>query len=363
MKNKGGALGFFLGMGVCGVAFAAQPMTQGKAFNPDISANFLGLWQHGTGISNDRTNANHNGFSLQEAELQLLSDVDPYMRASALLSVSQKDGTSDFGIDPEEVFLETTSLPGVTVKAGKFKMALGRHNQLHTHAFPFIDAPLIHQQLIGSEGLNEAGVSAAVLMPTSWYSELTVQGFNPSNDTLYKSPSSGDVGGLVHFKNLLDVNDDLTSELGLSATAAKNQFNQTASVLGADLTFKWRPAVGGKYHALIWSTEYLDGHRPKQADANGASQVNLGGVATWLQYQLDERWWVQGRYEYVGIPRSVGVSKQMKESALIAFLPSEFSGIRLQYDHSSPTSRPGKDDHTIAVQYNVTIGAHPAHSY
>ncbi len=354
---------------VLGSAFAAsavraeQGVSPGKAFNPDISVNFLGLWQHGTAISNDPTSADHNGFSLQEAEMQFLSDVDPYLRASALMSVSQEDGTHKYGIDPEEVYLETTSLSGVTLRAGKFKMALGRHNMLHTHAFPFIDAPLIHQKLLGDEGLNAPGASAAILIPTNWFSEITLQAFSASDTDLYNSPNAGNVGGLAHLKNLLDLNDDLTMEVGLSGTMAKNQYNQTGSVLGADLTFKWRPAVGGKYHALIWSTEYLDGHNRPDPTNTQAPSTNLGGVATWLQYQMDERWWVQGRYEYVGLPKSDTLQTESKESVLLAFLPSEFSGFRIQGDHQTATFRPGKDDYAVAFQYNVTIGAHPAHSY
>ena len=51
-----------------------------------------------------------------------------------------------------------------------------------------------------------------------------------------------------------------------------------------------------------------------------------------------------------------------KESVLLAFLPSEFSGLRLQYDYIQDRART-RNDHTIAFQYNITIGAHPAHAY
>lgn len=343
---------------------AAPAQPKGKAFNPDISANFLGLLQRSTGVSDDRTQSPHDGLSLQEAEVQFTSDVDPYFRAVALLSVAQKGGTAEFGIDPEEVYLETISLPSITFKAGKFKTALGKHNQLHTHAFPFVDQPLINKILLGDEGLNEPGVSASVLLPTGWYSEIVGQAISLSNDALYKSVSARQVGGVGHLKNLFDLSDDLTMEAGLSGTAGKNQFGNTSSVFGADLTFKWRPSVGGKYQALIWSTEYLQGNRVGMVDAaSGSSTSKLGGLATWVQYQMAERWWVEGRYEYVGVARSsVALPIQNRQSVLVGFFPSEFSGFRLQYDH---TMTEGKDkaDHTIALQYNISIGAHPAHAY
>lgn len=341
----------------------SMPASKGNAFNPDISANFLGLYERGTNISDDSTKTPHNGFSLQEAELQLLSDVDPYLRASVLLSVSQAENSNDYALSPEEVFVETTSLPYVTLRAGKFKMALGRHNQLHTHAFPFIDAPLIHQAVLGDEGLNESGVSAAVLLPVNWYSEITAQAFSLTNETLYGSHNSGDIGGLVHLKNLFDLTDDLTMELGLSGTMGQNQFAQNSSVLGADLTFKWRPAVGGKYHALIWQTEYLNADREGMVDpASHLSTALVSGMASWLQYQFAERWWVQTRQDYVGFTRSEGVPSENKTSFLLGFFPSEFSGFRVQYDFENIEGR-GKTDQTVAFQYNISIGAHPAHAY
>ncbi len=355
LRSRFFCMSIALGIGLSSLCTAETSSQPKKAFNPDISANFLGLLQRGTGLSGDPTQVVHNGLSLQEAELQFTSDVDPYFKAVALFSVTQEAGKVGFGIDPEEVFLETLTIPSLTIRAGKFKMALGKHNQLHTHAFPFLDAPLIHKTLLGDEGLNEVGVSAALLIPVNWYSELILQGFSLSHNDFYNSSNSGDVGALARLKNLLDLSDDLTLELGFSETAGKNQFNSTSSVFGADLTFKWRPAVGGKYHALVWSTEYLSGNRP------GSFVEKLGGLATWLQYQFDERWWIEGRFESVGFPRSAGVSEN-KQSALIGFFPSEFSGLRLQYDHHS-TQGIEKGDHTIAFQYNISIGAHPAHAY
>jgi hypothetical protein len=333
--------------------------------NPDISVNFLGLYLNGSGVSGDPKISPHKGFSLQEAEMQFLSDVDAYLRANALFSIAQDD-QGVYGIDPEEVYVETISLPKVTFRAGKFKMALGKHNQLHTHAYPFLDAPLIQQKLIGREGLNESGLSAAALLPTSWYSEITLQAFSLNNDALYNSKDSGDIGGLAHFKNLFDINDDLTLELGLSTTSGKNQFEKAASAFGADFTLKWRPSEGGKYHAFIWSTEYLDGQRPgllqDQSVTNSPSAKNLAGVASWVQYQFAQRWWAQLRYEYLGTTHSPGAIAADKQSYLVGFFPTEFSGVRLQYDHTNihDINRP---EDAIGIQYNITIGAHPAHAY
>lgn len=342
-------------------------LSKGKQFNPDVSANLLGLYQSGD-LSRDRNVSPHSGFSLQEAEVQFTSDIDVYFRGQAMFSLKQTAGA--WGIDPEEVFLETISLPRVTVRVGKFFMGMGKHNQLHEHAFPFIDAPLINEQLFGDEGLNEVGVSAAVLLPTDWYSEIFLQGFQPSSNVFYNmsggtGPDSNAPAGLVRWKNLLELSDSLTGELGLAGSMGRNEFDMTSSVYGADLTFKWRPTVGGKYQALIWSMEYLTADRKGFTDpTSGASTEKLGGLATWIQYQFAERWWVQGRYDTVGLSRSDAASqpKINRESFLVGFFPSEFTGLRAQYSLQS-TEGASKTDHVFALQFNVSIGAHPAHAY
>ena len=323
-----------------------------KALNPDISTNFLGLYKF------TNRDADDAGPTLQEVETQFTADVDPYLRAVALLSLAREGG--EFKIEPEEVYTETLSIPGVTFRAGKFKAALGRHNRLHSHAFPFIDAPLIHQTLLGGEGLNEVGGSAAVLMPFPWFSEVTLQGLQSDNEGLFKSGSRYAVVPVAHLKNLWDLSDASTVELGFSGAGGRNQWGETTSILGADLTYKWRPTQGGKYTSFVWSTEFLSGNRAGRPSDDGSPPA-LGGIASWVQYQFAERWWAQTRAEYMGPPLADDSVIQRKYSALLAFLPSEFSGLRLQYSLMDDGS--DKMEHMVQLQLNVSIGAHPAHAY
>lgn len=321
-----------------------------KYANPDMSVNFLTLYQNSS-----RGSERSNGFSLQAVELQLLSDVDAYFRANVLLCISQTSPTSEFGIDPEEVFVETIDIPNATFKIGKFKAALDKHNLLHAHAFPFIDAPLIDQQLVG-ESLIGVGISAAMLLPAKWFSEITVQALQGQNEILFNSPNRNMPAMLLHARNLWDLSDDLTVDWGITGSGGNNSYGGYTQIYASDLTLKWRPQIGGKYKSLIWSSEYL------YADMQGnPAGDKLGGLSTWLQYQFAEQWWIQGRFDCVGLPQQGGSPIQRKESALLGFFPSEFSGFRLQYDHlddGTPVA-----ENKISLQMNITLGAHPAHSY
>jgi hypothetical protein len=332
--------------------------SRGNVFNPDIAANMLFLYRNGN-RGNDVSSAEPNGYSLQEAEIQLTSDVDVYARATALFSIEKDPTTGEYGIDPEEVFTESLNLPYVTVRAGKFKAALGKYNTYHSHALPFIDPSLINTALLGDEGLNDAGVGVAGLLPTPWFSELTVQSIGAGSDGFQNSSPNGLVT-VARYRNLWDVNDDSTLEWGLSGAQGPNVGDRQTRIWGTDLTFKWRPAMGGKYHAFIWSTEYLNG---LEELALGGQKITQGG-ATFAQWQFDERWWLQGRAEYMdGRDDSNPVlTLQKKESVLVAFVPTEFSELRAQYDHLEDNT--GKDpENRVTLQLNISIGAHPAHAY
>lgn len=229
---------------------------------PYISANGLFLYRN-SNFSKEDDATERNGMDLQEAELQIYADVDPYSRFSLLMSMEPEYSTDvatgkvteSWSFTPEEAFAELLQIPSTTIKIGKFKAAFGKSNLLHTHAYPFVDAPLVNTTLLGDEGLNDVGVSAAVLLPTNWFSELTLQYLRGEGENEeFNSPTPGDGVELAHWKNLWDLSDALTFEVGLSYAGGTNQLGTTTQLSGADLTFKWRPASGGKYQSWIART-------------------------------------------------------------------------------------------------------------
>ena len=297
---------------------------------------------HGHGLPDE------NGLSIQEIELRFTSTVDAYFKADMTLAIP---GTE--GIEVETAEITTTNLPNLTIKAGKFFADLGKHNALHTHAFPFLDAPIAHERILGGEGLNEIGVSANLLLPTAWYSEFTLQLFNGDNER-FNSADSGDMAYLAKWKNLWDLSDDTTLELGGTYAFGKNSHAQYTNIFSGDLTFKWRPSRRTQDRGFILQAEYL------QARLNdGADTEKVGGLYALAQYQFARRWWIQSRYDIFGLPK-LEPNREHRISSLIAFAPSEFSALRLQHSYNKEGN---KSIHQFALQLNFTIGAHPAHAY
>lgn len=335
-----------------------------SAFNPAISVNglFLGGYSSSPRTTSRLTGLDfHNGFNLQEAEFQFTADVDPYWKANFILGVDRNGET-----EVEEGYVTSEELPydlmprNTSLKLGKFFASFGKHNLLHAHQFPFIDPPLISQSIFGAEGLKEPGLGANYLFPFSWFSELTFQGLAGENDALFRFGDDAKRRGayLGHWKNFFDLSDETTLEVGNSYIGGRNSDarHRLSQAAGLDLTVKWRPLKMATEKALIWQSEYLyfnrdQGHGPSTSGA---------GMYSSLQYQFARRWWLQGRYDLLGIPK-FDDGRKHRWSTLLAFVPSEFSAIRLQ--HSYTSQERGSPVNQLLLQFNYTIGSHPAHQY
>jgi len=339
-----------------------------SAFNPAISVNglFLGGFSSSPRRTRELTGLDfHNGFNFQEAELQFTADVDPYWKANFILGVD-RGGEAEL----EEGYVTSEELPygllpaNMSLKLGKFFPFFGKHNLLHAHQFPFIDRPLIHQSVFGDEGLKDPGLGLSYLLPSPWFSELTFQALAGENEALFRFPQEPERDArrrgayLGHWKNFFDLTDSTTLEVGNSYLAGRNSAarHKLSQAAGFDLTLKWRPLQKATERGLIWQSEYLyfSQERGREPSTKG------GGLYTSLQYQFARRWWIQGRYDLSGIPK-FEEGKTRRWSALLAFVLSEFSAIRLQ--HSYTWVQGSNPLNQIFIQFNFTIGSHPAHQY
>lgn len=330
------------------------PKSRGNTFNPDIGLNTLFRYRNSS-QGNDPTSGYRNGFALEEAELQFSSDVDPYFRAVGLFAIREDAG---WKIKPEEVYGETLGLSLLTIKFGKFKALVNKHNLLHSHAFPFVDEPVVNTKVMGEGGLNETGVSVAVLVPTNWFMELTLQVLNGDSTQLFGSPSPNDNGGVAYLDNLFDLSDDLTLQLGGSFTQGQNTTDGITRIGGGDLSVKWKPVASDSIRTLKWANNFLYA----DLDQNPSPKAIKQGFASYLQWQGGLRWWLQARTEYYTRQDLNPFTEIIrKNSALYAFTPSEFSAIRFQVDQIENSTQP--IDRRFVVQFNLSIGAHPAHQY
>lgn len=372
-----------------------------RAFNPAIGANGLFLATYtdrdaGDEDGHDHGSAFDTGLRIQEVEIGLRAVVDPYMRAQFTLAMHGVDE-----IEIEEFYAQTTSLPkGFGILAGKTYLPFGKHNRLHTHAFPFIDGPLIHSALLGGHGLNDTGLQLSYLVPLPWFSETTVAAVYPGHESPFAAEDEEDLVYVANWRNLWDLADSTTFELGTSWAGAQvtheaveglttpfghlhheealTDENGCAAGLhfvGADVTVKH---VSTRYRSWDVSVEYLQG----LGVIDDNLEMQYGGITGYGRFQLSRRWWVQARGDFLGIPMKEADEadhhdhegeKEDEEghledgdnpwraSGMVACVLTEFTALRLQYDHIDRIVVEPED--RVMLQLNITFGAHPAHSY
>ncbi len=361
MKNY--SILYFLGL-----IFFIQPVSAVK-MNPDISVNLLLLGKKTISEDTHKDSENKHkkhedghekyedghdnhedgheehshfvdGFSVQEVELYFKSNIDPYWSGQISLGIFPHQG--NFEINLEEAYIESLFIPSVTLKAGSFYAFLGRHNNLHTHHYPFIDPPLVNQEIFGFHGWSGSGVSMAYLAPLSWYSEIAIQGF-------YTNTEENSFAGLLFFKNFWELKSDLTFELDASYGLGVQDFDHLFNLAGV---LKWQSLESAKQKSLFWTSEWMKGVSDHSS--------NIEGFSSYIQWQFLKNYWLGGRADYLSHNNWSDIEKQ-KYSVLLSFAPTEYSAIRLQYNTQRIEN--GHWSHGIAVQSTVSLGVHPAHSY
>lgn len=376
--RSGAALAVLSAFALAGVAGASSTSSGlSRDFNPAISVNTLLVFRDGllpAAEAEAETEHAHaiptEGFSIQETELQLTANVDPYARASVTLAMH---GTE--GLEAEEAFLQLQQLPrGLGLRAGAFYWEFGKHNPLHTHQYPFIERPVAWDALLGDHGLAGAGLELSWLSPLPWFAELTATAA-PLAETVYgehEAPADEWSAGL-RLRQLWELGEATTLEAGGSWFTGDTAHEHdeeleigTRHFLGADLTVKWTGA-GANPRALELQAEWLRRH---DALEDGDEVIADDGLYASLRGRVTRRFWLGGRLDLLrAAAREVEAEAGHAHAVLadtdtwtasLAFVPSEFQVWRVDLLSREIA---GERDTGLRAQVNFTIGSHPAHRY
>jgi hypothetical protein len=350
------------------------------------------------------------GFSMPNAELALSGAVDPYFVASTNI-VYFIDEEGESVVELEEAFIRTQALPyGLELKAGQFFTEFGRSNATHPHAWAWIDQPVINSRVFGPDGMRGQGVRASVALPLPWMSDILIGAQNARGETMpsFYGESEGFAGREYgaetdtrsmsdlmwngRWSNGLDINDDLTMRFGTSAAAGPNSAGSETNTLiyGGHLAFRWRPARGTRgFPFVTWETEIIA--RETEVDEFDDTFGNIYPSDTLKDYGLFTQvvvgflpgWstglraeWARGSGDTVVFDdpdtpttsvgdRSVDSQRdnRFRFSPLIAWQPSEFSRLRLQYNYDDADHLEKGDAHSVWLALDIIIGSHPPHLF
>jgi hypothetical protein len=319
-----------------------------KIFNPDIAVigNFVGALGE-----NEITPA--PALALDEAEATFQAVVDPYARADFFLAFSPE------GVEIEEGFLTLTSLPGgLLAKVGKFKEQVGKVNTLHPHSLPWVDKPLMIQNLFGGdEGLSDAGISVSKLVLNPWFFLEATGEVYQGDSSIFQSHDRSDVSWAGRLRGYRDITESTNLDVGSSIAYGTNDAGPdfTTRLIGIDATLRYRPLRRAIYRRFQGRTE-LFWSRRGQEEGN----VSAFGMYASGEYQFARRWFAGARYDWS--ERAFDSSLVDKgPSVLLTYWPSEFSQIRGQYRRIDYAE--GAVSNELLFQFLFSIGAHGAHVF
>lgn len=319
--------------------------------NPDISLiGDVRAWYDSEGPRNI-------DLGLQELETSYRSVIDPYARADIYIGIGQHDGEFEFEL--EEAYLTSLSLPyQLQIKAGKFRSNVGKINQIHPHALPFIDTPAVYANFFGDEGLNDQGLSLNWLVPNArFYQELTVEMTRGpgESESFVHDEDSNRMMMVGHLKNFWDLSDDASLELGLSGINGMNGLGETSTIAGVDVTYKRKPLRYNTYHSFTLQVEVFRSWKD-----TGGSTITADGLYAMTNYQLARRWFAVGRFDHSDLPDNPDWNEKAV-SATLGWHLSEFQKLEWGARHSWGPDLDASWQGLVRAIF--VIGTHGAHEY
>lgn len=379
-------------------AVAAHAQAARDAFNPPMSIILQGTFARssqdpetyrisGFAPSGGEVGPPRRGFSLAESELVMSGNIDPYFSGWLVAALTPEDE-----IEVEEAFIQTLALGrGFTLKAGRLLSGIGYQNEIHQHAWDFVDAPLAYSAFLGGR-LNDDGVQLRWVAPTDLFVELgaeTGRGRTfPGSDTPKNGSAAGalfahlggDLGaaawraGLSHLRT--SPRDRAFDEVDSAGTEVVQSFSGRSRLWIADAVVKWSNTfkVQAEYFRRKETGELtLDPF----TDRFESEQSGWYGQAVW---QFMPRWRAGARYDRLSrgtvtnaivdsgagpvaadFPTLMSEHNPSRRTLMVDWSPTEFSRFRVQV--ASDKSRAGVTDNQVVLQYVHSLGAHGAHRF
>jgi hypothetical protein len=312
---------------------------------------------------------------LRTAELNLEATVDPFARAYGVIAASADARTGEAAMGVEEAALVTTSLPwNLTMQAGRFFADFGRLSYVHDHDLPFVYRPLVLDRYISGESQTD-GLQVNYLFPTEHYISLTLGvgdrfGGDPTEVGGFRSLHELNYWG--HLSTYFDLNPNLSLETGVSglfddsAQGRGGLMERRRAIAAADITLRYQPLATGTRRGLVWGTEILFNSAGFDIDPDGIlssgdefrKNVNASGLYSYLEMKLDRRFKTGFAFDWMQDVADKN-NETYRYSPYIAWNPSEFQTIRLQYSHTDRDPVFGlRSDDAVYLQWTFILGRH-----
>jgi hypothetical protein len=234
-------------------------------------------------------------------------------------------------------------------------------------------------------------------MPFPWFSQLLLGVQNGNGGTGFSFRNQGEDGeffgrptidrklrGVQDFvfiprwETSIDLTPTQTVLLGVSGAFGPNDTgaNSRTQIYGADIFYKWKPAnAEGGFPFLKWQTEAMLRRFEAGRGAHDEFPVSETfvdwGVYSQVVWGFKKGWTAGIRGDYLQFDDSDFFDAEERQnrwrlSANLTWYPSEFSKLRLQYNHDFLERNEfldRRDVDSVFLQFEFSLGSHAAHKF
>ena len=402
-------------------ARAAKPVSD-NAFNPAIGVVLNGMFSQysadefeipGFPIGHESERA-ADGLSLGHSEIAMSAGIDDKLLGGLTLGLGVHPGEPT-EVELEEAYIQTlpgTGLPeGMRIKAGRSLWTFGYLNEQHAHGDDFADRPLPYRAFLDN-AYNDDGVEVSFVLPTENYGELGT-GLFRGDDFPFGGSSDGigawsafarvggdfgrdaawrlggyvldgkvrNRGGVAHGHEdeeeheehgEHEEDEEHDDEHGHAELFSQGMFLGDARLYAIDFRSTWAPTGNAHDREVTLQGEYFWRKErgtyelaAEEDEEHGLSEhVDLTTPGWYLQgtWKFRPGWRVGARYSRLIAPHEMELERDPTALAvMLDWSNSEFSRLRLQFNRESFV----EDDHDnqLMLQYIMSLGAHPAHTF
>jgi hypothetical protein len=337
-----------------------------------------------------------SGMPLREVSITAQHVLDPYSMFKGAINFTP---WPDPEVDVEEFYITWFGIvPSLSFTIGRFRHNFGILNRWHEHDLDQVNYPLAMNLVLGTDGLNQTGVSIKWFLPPLWAhaNELTLEITDGENATLFAGKFMTVPTAMLHLKNYYDLSESTYLELGLTGmfgfnnqrgypyphppyppgegpTELKDDDWRKTIAAGADLTIYWSPLKQAKYHSFTWRSEFY--YVNKEMPAGSPEDVQHSwGFYSYIDYQLSTRFFCGVRYDLAKPTVRDNDDLAWDVVPYITFWQSEFVYVRLEYSHGEeiPYFEPDgtlygtlarRVDNRVLLQIDFAAGPHKHEKY
>lgn len=349
--------------------------TAGHCHADGVCHGDVGLFGH----THDPT---RTGFNLQQIEMAFTAAVDPFFTAAVILSLGERDGKVE--VEIEEAYMQSTALPWrFQLKLGKFLSETTRLGAKHLHDLDFATIALPVILSVGGE-MRHYGAQLTWLAPWPFYFRLGAE-MAYGGSVAFPIMDASIPTFIGHLRTYWDTSP--STRLLLGAGIAYGIWDRTEAggqdlgriVSNAHILFQWRPPNRNNVMALkvfagyygVWSQcdpRKSNSKKPNyrqycvRTSTTQIEQHGQHGITGKVVLRFAQQWHIGTRFDWVDVREPSAKRPAHRLSAMLLFVPTEFSRIRLQYDGGNLFNSIEKS-HAVWLQLQFSIGSHGAHAF